>query len=210
MARDGRALDRCPRGSLVRLASALRRYCVLRMAGASENIHRVAHVGPHGPHRSVRRDRDVRVVADETGVVVTGDREVGEPSRVGGDTRSRIQTLRGEARRREVARCGQRVAVDARLTAGRGPCPIDETDAHFSVEADRRPREDLVVPAALHKSGRGPADATVNGGRDRKSTRLNSSHVSISYAVFCLKKKNIYVSCNFMKRTKKSQRLAYL
>src|SRR5699024_2427484 len=27
------------------------------------------------------------------------------------------------------------------------------------------------------------------GGEDRKSTRLNSSHVSISYAVFCLKKK---------------------
>src|SRR5207253_9135822 len=28
-------------------------------------------------------------------------------------------------------------------------------------------------------------------GRDRKSTRLNSSHVAISYAVFCLKKKTI-------------------
>src|SRR5207253_8772609 len=28
------------------------------------------------------------------------------------------------------------------------------------------------------------------GFRDRKSTRLNSSHVAISYAVFCLKKKN--------------------
>src|SRR3712207_9078145 len=27
-------------------------------------------------------------------------------------------------------------------------------------------------------------------GRDRKSTRLNSSHANISYAVFCLKKKN--------------------
>src|SRR6266496_4890054 len=27
--------------------------------------------------------------------------------------------------------------------------------------------------------------------RDRKSTRLNSSHVEISYAVFCLKKKKI-------------------
>src|SRR5256885_16989849 len=27
-----------------------------------------------------------------------------------------------------------------------------------------------------------------NGGRDRKSTRLNSSHLVISYAVFCLKK----------------------
>src|SRR2546430_11699359 len=28
------------------------------------------------------------------------------------------------------------------------------------------------------------------GSRDRKSTRLNSSHSQISYAVFCLKKKN--------------------
>src|SRR5262245_63771068 len=27
--------------------------------------------------------------------------------------------------------------------------------------------------------------------RDRKSTRLNSSHLGISYAVFCLKKKNV-------------------
>src|SRR4051812_49758256 len=31
--------------------------------------------------------------------------------------------------------------------------------------------------------------ATVGVGTDRKSTRLNSSHMSISYAVFCLKKK---------------------
>src|SRR5438067_10236960 len=29
----------------------------------------------------------------------------------------------------------------------------------------------------------------LGGAEDRKSTRLNSSHVSISYAVFCLKKK---------------------
>src|SRR3712207_8499878 len=36
-------------------------------------------------------------------------------------------------------------------------------------------------------------DAAGRGGRpeqDRKSTRLNSSHANISYAVFCLKKKN--------------------
>src|SRR5207245_10334543 len=41
--------------------------------------------------------------------------------------------------------------------------------------------------------------------RDRKSTRLNSSHGSISYAVFCLKKKNNHImmsSINFaIKRT---------
>src|SRR5690554_7208145 len=33
--------------------------------------------------------------------------------------------------------------------------------------------------------------------RDRKSTRLNSSHVRISYAVFCLKKKNINVKHSY-------------
>src|SRR3712207_7179853 len=32
-------------------------------------------------------------------------------------------------------------------------------------------------------------DAGPRGGVDRKSTRLNSSHANISYAVFCLKKK---------------------
>src|SRR5437870_9478511 len=37
-------------------------------------------------------------------------------------------------------------------------------------------------PVHLHHFTRGP--------KDRKSTRLNSSHVAISYAVFCLKKKN--------------------
>src|SRR2546427_5167511 len=45
------------------------------------------------------------------------------------------------------------------------------------------------------RPGRGPGPAPVRqegGGRgrpDRKSTRLNSSHSQISYAVFCLKKK---------------------
>src|SRR6266487_1480960 len=34
-----------------------------------------------------------------------------------------------------------------------------------------------------------PLSRPGTGGRDRKSTRLNSSHPSISYAVFCLKKK---------------------
>src|SRR5690625_6928926 len=34
------------------------------------------------------------------------------------------------------------------------------------------------------------AYSSAGGVEDRKSTRLNSSHVAISYAVFCLKKKN--------------------
>src|SRR3712207_8730345 len=37
---------------------------------------------------------------------------------------------------------------------------------------------------------RGDAGLADAGQADRKSTRLNSSHANISYAVFCLKKKN--------------------
>src|SRR5947209_17964482 len=44
----------------------------------------------------------------------------------------------------------------------------------------------LVRPAAKPPRAR---EVTVVRGRDRKSTRLNSSHANISYAVFCLKKK---------------------
>src|SRR3712207_7145580 len=42
------------------------------------------------------------------------------------------------------------------------------------------------LPPAAADRGVSQEDA-----RDRKSTRLNSSHANISYAVFCLKKKNI-------------------
>src|SRR5690606_42118779 len=55
----------------------------------------------------------------------------------------------------------------------------------------------LVFPsAALSRAGRPqlghvPVAAFGRPHQDRKSTRLNSSHVKISYAVFCLKKKKI-------------------
>src|SRR6266581_5830886 len=41
--------------------------------------------------------------------------------------------------------------------------------------------------------------------RDRKSTRLNSSHPSISYAVFCLKKKNKITDFTLKKKKKKQK-----
>src|SRR5690349_769861 len=52
----------------------------------------------------------------------------------------------------------------------------------------------IVLAAALGLAFRnkGPSAISVgvrSGAGDRKSTRLNSSHVEISYAVFCLKKK---------------------
>src|SRR5207244_9456157 len=58
---------------------------------------------------------------------------------------------------------------------------------------DRLPRDDQAPTVRAHSSSEladGPAGELhrANGG-DRKSTRLNSSHQIISYAVFCLKKK---------------------
>src|SRR5438132_10440026 len=47
----------------------------------------------------------------------------------------------------------------------------------------RSPDPDRIAPSSLQ-----PGCAYHNG-KDRKSTRLNSSHTVISYAVFCLKKK---------------------
>src|SRR3712207_8311973 len=42
------------------------------------------------------------------------------------------------------------------------------------------------------RAGRAPVvGEDLGDAEDRKSTRLNSSHANISYAVFCLKKKNI-------------------
>src|SRR2546427_6959089 len=43
--------------------------------------------------------------------------------------------------------------------------------------------------AAAHGAAAGRARLVLHDGGDRKSTRLNSSHSQISYAVFCLKKK---------------------
>src|SRR3712207_7068443 len=65
----------------------------------------------------------------------------------------------------------------------RGP-PIRHDDPRRS----RRGRRPRTLPRHVR---RGTADATagVPAVADRKSTRLNSSHANISYAVFCLKKK---------------------
>src|SRR2546426_5463044 len=48
------------------------------------------------------------------------------------------------------------------------------------------------VPLMAHERGEVPLEPPLDRQRqDRKSTRLNSSHLVISYAVFCLKKKKI-------------------
>src|SRR5688572_31302517 len=71
--------------------------------------------------------------------------------------------------------------------------PKDEPAKHASV---RRIGGIVEVPIAIHQKEEHVSISQVGARRypfsaieDRKSTRLNSSHSQISYAVFCLKKK---------------------
>src|SRR5699024_12005972 len=80
---------------------------------------------------------------------------------------------------------------------------IDFLEKNLAVKKDEwtaysdKVKSDLEVPAKRHmKNVEVPTGEKSMFGLgkeiiDRKSTRLNSSHVSISYAVFCLKKKKI-------------------
>src|SRR2546430_10044665 len=52
----------------------------------------------------------------------------------------------------------------------------------------------------LMYTAKGTASLLIPLTRDRKSTRLNSSHSQISYAVFCLKKKNLLTRCDIYDR----------
>src|SRR3989442_10695731 len=82
--------------------------------------------------------------------------------------------------------------------------PVQACFFFFFLMIRRPPRSTLFPYTTLFRSGSGCLDQGLSGaalerGRlpaclwektgDRKSTRLNSSHVRISYAVFCLKKK---------------------
>src|SRR6266568_7836457 len=64
-----------------------------------------------------------------------------------------------------------------------------------------------VLPYLLRPGGAddGRGDVRVLQRPDRKSTRLNSSHSSISYAVFCLKKKKNFQTHSLLYKKKKNK-----
>src|SRR6267378_7732233 len=79
---------------------------------------------------------------------------------------------------------------------------VSVSSAYFFFLMIRRPPRSTLFPyttlfRSFHRQvvdrGVRPARRT-NRWKDRKSTRLNSSHVEISYAVFCLKKKKHYLT----------------
>src|SRR5207249_8905467 len=77
--------------------------------------------------------------------------------------------------------CGN--ALGGRLAGAGDRLAAADPDLH-------RARDDTANAVVVNQAQVAVAQSERNGlRRDRESTRLNSSHVSISYAVFCLKKK---------------------
>src|SRR5256885_8177957 len=70
-------------------------------------------------------------------------------------------------------------------------CHLQENRAKFPMShAGTRCKTRLPQPARVRPASPGPCGVALRRRKtDRKSTRLNSSHLVISYAVFCLKKK---------------------
>src|SRR5690606_39829899 len=66
---------------------------------------------------------------------------------------------------------------------------IDRAYAQAQLNKARLSLIHVLEPLGYAYGGDIPMDLTEVQNQDRKSTRLNSSHVKISYAVFCLKKK---------------------
>src|SRR5215203_6242637 len=82
----------------------------------------------------------------------------------------------------------------------------------FFLMIRRPPRSTLFPYTTLFRSAHrrlGPehplGEAQIVGPADRKSTRLNSSHANISYAVFCLKKKKNNETHTIYKKKKKKK-----
>src|SRR5690242_21603815 len=80
----------------------------------------------------------------------------------------------------------QRGRGDRGLAADRA----GERVAHHPAAGRDEDQEEGAERLGEEPRGLAHVDALGGGRGDRKSTRLNSSHMSISYAVFCLKKKN--------------------
>src|SRR5690625_6301013 len=93
-----------------------------------------------------------------------------------------------------MARVAMRVRADVILVSPLGGRRLPSRRGDASVRVHGEPIELLLWVSGRDRAARVRVhgdQAGLTALRDRKSTRLNSSHVAISYAVFCLKKKTV-------------------
>src|SRR5690606_40344922 len=102
--------------------------------------------------------------------------------------RSDVEEEHGTGRRAYVEGmgiCGKTGTAQRRTRQGR-----DHVTWFASFAPYENPQYVVIVMVEEKNASGGVRCAPIARDIDRKSTRLNSSHVKISYAVFCLKKKN--------------------
>src|SRR5699024_2925181 len=139
----------------------------------------------HSPARAEDQQRLAGFELDLMGEVVGG----------GAGDRDRRSVGEGDLLRlgHRLGGLEDRVLSEGAQAAGRGPehlVPdgdvLDPSPTAVTTPAASRP----IAAGTDPRVPKTPSRRFQSAGLDRKSTRLNSSHVSISYAVFCLKKKN--------------------
>src|SRR5207245_3583105 len=135
-------------------------------------------------------------------VVANGVRERLPQNVLGRSVRPSGTAVRSPSGERlSMTRTGRDPSPEAERSASQGFCDIPHVNvpppggAHFYFPGPVSGAAAPTDPSGAHSEGRDPSPIFNFKGfvglADRKSTRLNSSHGSISYAVFCLKKKTI-------------------
>src|SRR5437660_7259420 len=141
------------------------------------------------------RLEDVRELREKTGAgLVDCQKALGEAA---GDVEKAIRILR-ERGLAKAARKATRAATDGAIGAyihppGKIGVLIEvncETDFVAKTPEFQQLVKDLAMQVAASSPRYVSPEEVPASSPDRKSTRLNSSHVASSYAVFCLKKKN--------------------
>src|SRR5439155_18634446 len=118
----------------------------------------------------------------------THDREEHAPE--GRAEHRRVQCAAGYEQGRDPRRCRGGVQRQGRVGPDRVVRGEAQADGALRGPASELEEGDREAPAGSQdRVGRGSLSAVGIRTLDRKSTRLNSSHVANSYAVFCLKKK---------------------
>src|SRR5438132_9989100 len=113
-----------------------------------------------------------------------------------------LQTLQYTQKRaaKHIAKVLRSAIANARQKADEAGAPLDEDELYVAnCFVNEGPRWKRLRPAPMGRAFRYQKRTAhlwvgVAEHQDRKSTRLNSSHTVISYAVFCLKKKKNYNS----------------
>src|SRR3989475_4890680 len=154
------------------------------------SIRKTAWVGAGGRHTGAGAEGTFRRAPAGQGVVFRRTDLPGRP-----EVRARLTEVQAVERRTAIGRGETTIHTIEHLLAAVAAHEIDDLTIELSgpelpiLDGSVQPYYEALARADPGDVGGEPVVLAVQAPLDRKSTRLNSSHSQISYAVFCLKKK---------------------